>query len=540
MLVRLLCGGIAWLLLLSLAPARASVPLIPPVDGPVVVRFEEPEHEWAPGHRGIDYAVPEGTKVRAAGPGVVSFAGVAGSTRAVTIQHGAGYATTYSHLATIDVRAGDEVGQGAWLGTSGRAHPGGIEGIHLGVKLNGSYVDPAALMRTFDVGDAIHLAPLVWQPPAQMPDAFRSAFADAGSAEAPCRDAVALTGAPQLPPNDNVVVAIAGLGSSTRGGIRADMYEHGPEELGYAPDRIYPFSYAGARGPRLHRPYAAGDTFGDITGAAARLERLLRRIAERHPGADVDLLAHSMGGLVARRFLSDLAERAPGHLPRVEHLITFSTPHEGAVLAELPERLESKTLTGRWVVDGMSHWSRTRGGMPDPRSVAVDQLRPGSALLGDMAKESVVYGTKALTLAIPNDLIVTAERATWHEATARVVPPSGLNGHSSVVSSDVAQGLAYGFLRGAPQSCETGWDLWGPRLGRGIGFVEQQSYRGLVAAEELAIGRFVRVAKLGYKLARSKAGRAAGKAVGKLVQRSGVWLLNRERKEPPPPGGMGG
>ena len=540
MLARLGCAAVAGALLLQTAPAVASIPLIPPVDGPVIVRFEEPEHRWAPGHRGIDYAVPPGTRVRAAGAGVVSFAGTVGSIRAVTIQHAAGYATTYSHLATVEVRAGDEVGQGTWLGTSGSAHPGGIDGVHLGVKLNGRYVDPASLMRSYDVSDAIHLAPLVWQPPRQMPEAFRSAFADAGTAEAPCREAVALADAPLLPPNDNIAVAIAGLGSSTRGGLSADMYEHGPEELGYAPGRVYPFSYAGMRGLRLHRPYAAGDTFGDIDEAARRLERLLRRVGRWHPGADVDLLTHSMGGLVARRFLSRLAGRAPADLPRVEHLVTFSTPHQGAVLAELPDRLESKTLTGRWWVDGMSRWARTRGGIPDPRSIAVEQLKPGSTLLREMAAESVVYGTKALTLAIPNDLIVTADRATWDEATGRVVPPAGLNGHSSVVSSDVAQGLAYGFLRDAVESCETGWDLWGPRVGRGIGFVEQQSYRGLVAAEELAVGRFVRAGKLGYKLARSRAGRAAGKAIGKLVHRAGVRVLNRERKEPPPPGGMGG
>lgn len=522
------------------APAAHAASLIPPVDAPVAVRYEAPEHRWAPGHRGIDYALPRGTRVRAAAGGVVTFAGDVAGTRAVTISHGSGYSTTYSDLATVEVRTGDEVGQGSWIGTSGSAHAGGIDGIHLGVKLDGSYVDPALLLGSFDVGDAIHLAPLVWQPPRQMPEAFRSAFADAGTAQAPCRAARALGGVPPIAPNDNVAVAVAGLSSATDGRLRADMYRHGPEELGYAPDRIYRFSYAGVDGPRLHRPYRSTDTYGDISVAARRLERLLAEIAARHPEAKVDLIAHSMGGLVARRFLSRRAKTSDRTLPQVEHLVTFSTPHRGAVLAELPERLDSKTLTGRWWLDGMSRWSRSGAPVPDPRSTAVAQLEPGSPLLRELARESIVYGTRAFALAIPNDVVVTADRAGWSEGTRRVVPPEGLQGHSAIVSSDAAQGLAYSFLRGAPESCETGWDLWGPRLGTAIGFLERQSYRGLVAAEELVVGRVARVGRLGAKLARTRGGRLAGRAIGKLVHRAGVGLLDRERKEPPPPGGMGG
>ena len=521
-------------------PAEASVRLVPPVDGPVIVRFEEPEHRWAPGHRGLDYSVVPGTRVRAAAAGVVRFAGTVANSRAVTIDHGAGYTTTYSDLDTIEVRAGDELGQGAWIGTSGSAHEGGVDGIHLGVKLNGAYVDPATLLAPADVSDAIHLAPLVWQPPVAMPTEFRSAFADAGNATQPCRAARSLSGTPDVPPNDNIAVAIAGLSSSTDRGLQADMYEHGPEELGYSPERIYRFSYAGVKGPRLHRPYAATDTYDDISDAARRLRRLLVRIARRHPGADVDLIAHSMGGLVARRFLSTSAKEVAARVPRVDHFVTFSTPHQGASIAELPAKLESKTLTGRWLVDGMSSWARSGGPLPDPRSTAVSQLAPGSLLLKEMAREGVLYGTKALALAIPNDLVVTADRASWEEATARTVAPEGLHGHSSIVASDAAQGLAYDFLRDAPASCEDGWDLWGPRVGRVLGFAESQSYRGLSAVEELAVGRFVRAGRLGYKLAKGRWGKAAGKAIGKLVHRTGVGVLNRAREEPPPPGGMGG
>ena len=66
--------------------------LIPPVDGPISRHFEPPQGPYGPGHRGIDLAVPEGTPVRAAAAGTVSFAGVVAGVLAVTIDHPSGAA----------------------------------------------------------------------------------------------------------------------------------------------------------------------------------------------------------------------------------------------------------------------------------------------------------------------------------------------------------------------------------------------------------------------------------------------------------------
>lgn len=185
-MIRCVALTVCWTLLLPALPLRAagSPPwLIPPVDAPIAVPFQKPAHRFAPGHRGIDYAVAEGTRVRAAGAGMVTFAGRVGAVLAVTIAHDPGYESTYSSLSEIYVGRGDLVQQGTWIGTVGSSHPGGADGLHFGVKSGDGYVDPALLMGGFDVSRAIRLAPLVWQPPAQMPAAFRSAFADAGTAE---------------------------------------------------------------------------------------------------------------------------------------------------------------------------------------------------------------------------------------------------------------------------------------------------------------------------------------------------------------------
>lgn len=489
----------------------------------MVRRFEAPSSAWGPGHRGVDYEVPAGTLVRAAAAGTVAFAGPVADTLAVTIAHSGGLHTTYSDLAEISVEVGQTVAEGTWVGSVASAHPGGA-GLHFGVKVHDDYVDPAPYLADVAVVDAIRLAPLVWQPPAQMPDEFRSAFADAGTEEPLCRDAVPLAGSAPLPPNDNVAVAIAGIGSSTKGGVRADMYEHGPEELGYARSRIRRFSYGPSSRDELHVPYEARHTFRDIRAAAEDLGRFLAKVRRLYPGRRVDLIAHSMGGLVARRFLATIAERDRTRLPQVEHLVTFASPHQGASLATVGERLEDNTLTGGFLVDGISWWSERGGPVPDPHSVAVSQMQPGSAFLNELARQSIVHGTRALALAIPNDAIVTADRAGWTEARSRVVPPTGLWGHSAIVSSDIAQGLVYDFLRDAAPSCETGWDLWGPRLGKVVGVAEEQSYRGLAAIEQASIGKWLKLGKLAHRVG-GRAGWLAKKVAGKLVHRVAVDRL---------------
>lgn len=507
---------------LTASPAAASI-LVPPVDAVMARRFEAPSTTWGPGHRGVDYEVATGTLIRAAAAGTVVFADRVPDGLAVTIAHTGGLETTYSGLSELSVASGDSLIEGTWVGRAGSAH--GEPGLHFGVKVHDGYVDPASYFADVAVGDAIRLAPLVWQPPSQMPEAFTSGFVDPGTSSRLCAESTPLDDTPSLAPNDNVAVAVAGIGSSTSDGIRADMYEHGPEELGYPEERIERFSYAGSTRARSHVPYEARDTFGDIGDAARRLGVQLARVRRQHPGRDVDLIAHSMGGLVARRFLSTVAWQQPARYPRVEHLITFASPHQGSSLATVGDNLNDKTITGGLLVDGVSAWSEMGGPIPDPRSVAVSQMKPGSLFLEELARQSIVQGTRALTLAIPNDVVVTADRAGWEEARSRVVGPEGLSGHSAIVASAAAQGLAYDFLRDAAPSCETGWDLWGPRVGRVVGFAEEQSYRGLAAVEQAYLGKWLKLGKLGYsvgKRAGSFAGKIAEKVGGKAAHRAAV------------------
>ena len=453
--------------------ASAATPVLrPPVYGTIERGFEQPQGPYAAGHRGVDFSAPPGAQVVAAAAGVVAFAGPVGSAVAVTISHDGGLETTYTSLAGVRVEVGQPVEAGTLIGAVGESHPGTGEGLHLGVKLNGSYVDPQLYLAVADVSDALHLAPVVWQPPDSGPTAFWGPLRGPGSfgSDAPDCEPVADPGPHPPPPDDNVVVEVAGIGSHTRGSMSAALYSHGAEALGFPTRDIHRYSYLGARGVFLHQPYSVTDSFEDLDLAARRIRDLLRRIARLYPGRDVDLVAHSQGGVVARTYLTRYASGRD--VPRVEHLVTFSSPHAGAPFASNSTRLEGSWL-GRQVLGAIDLARHLGAGIPDPRSTAVEELAPESPLMSSLARQDIEYGTRVLALAMPDDPVVPANRALWPGHYSRVVPPAfSINPHNAILTSDSARAIAYDFLRDGPPACPTSWDGLGPDLGGAIGTLE--------------------------------------------------------------------
>ena len=460
------------------APASAqpgAVWLTPPVDGALAARYDEPERKWGSGHRGVDFAVPAGTAVRAAAPGYVVFAGSVAGTLAVTVDHGSAFETTYTALASVDVTAGEYVDRGHWIGTSAAAHPGGIAGVHLGVKVDGRYADPVLFLGPLDASAAIHLAPVVERTYSQRTTAEHLWFlrphpSYVGDHERACEPSEPSEGA-ATPPNDNVVVAINGLGSKTDGPTDTDLYAHATGLLGYPPDDVYLFSYEGTQGPRLHEPYRPAATFGDFTASAEKLRTLLRAVGRRHPGRDVDLIAHSQGGLIARIYLERLARAWSPGLPRVEHLVTLATPHTGAPAADLVARLDAAP-GGRAVTGTLSRLAHATELWPDPRAVSVAQMSPGSQLNEMLAAEDVAFGTRVLALSVPDDLAVPAHRARLAHERNLMLPPAGGFAHSRIVESERAAAVAHDFLRDAAPTCPGGWDGWSGLAGRLVEAVE--------------------------------------------------------------------
>ena len=143
------------------AAVHAAPRFVAPVDAAVSRPFDLSNGEFAAGgHRGVDYAVAEGTPVRASGAGTVTFAGPTPEGLYVSITHEGGIKTTYS-LGSIAVAPGQEIGQGTIIGASASGHDAGGPSLHFGALVDGKYVDPLLLLGDFDdITDLISLAAL--------------------------------------------------------------------------------------------------------------------------------------------------------------------------------------------------------------------------------------------------------------------------------------------------------------------------------------------------------------------------------------------
>lgn len=96
-------------------------------------------------HKGIDYAAPRGTPVKAAGDGKVVHAGNKGGYgRTVILQHGQSYTTLYAHLNGYakGIRTGKRVRQGEVIGYVGSSGLATGPHLHYEFRLNGVHRNP--------------------------------------------------------------------------------------------------------------------------------------------------------------------------------------------------------------------------------------------------------------------------------------------------------------------------------------------------------------------------------------------------------------
>lgn len=96
-------------------------------------------------HRGIDYAAPTGTRVRATGDGVVEFVGVQGGYgKVVTLRHAGNRLTVYGHLSGFasGLRKGQRVSQGEVIGYVGATGLATGPHLHYEFRVNGVHCNP--------------------------------------------------------------------------------------------------------------------------------------------------------------------------------------------------------------------------------------------------------------------------------------------------------------------------------------------------------------------------------------------------------------
>jgi hypothetical protein len=456
-------------------PAAAGVSAYsPPVDAPIRDPFRPPPSPYAPGNRGLEYATAPGSQVRAASDGTVVFAGNVGGALHVTVRHPDGLRTSYSFLQHVAVRSGDRVARGDVLGTT-------LDRLHFGVRdAVGHYLDPASLFTGAqhrgarlvpgsDEGEEPlvererrHLLELVVQQAArglltesharaarlafhyaveQRPEVraarlaarYRRLRRGVGECTSPGEAAPVLR-------DRHVAVLVGGLGSSATDAAVDDV---DTTTLGFAPGDVVRFSYAGGRipddgdadafAPIDARGYDGIDTTVDLARSAERLAALLVAVAATLPGVPIDVIAHSQGGVVARRAVARLA--AEGRLPtEVASVAMLATPQRGADLA---------TAADAWrTAGGVTGALLDRTGV-DLDAPSVRQLSEASPFATDIADARLPDHLRTVSIAARGDLVVSLPNTMTDDVPTAVVGLGGPSAHRRLPgSADTTRELA--------------------------------------------------------------------------------------------------
>jgi triacylglycerol lipase len=141
----------------------------------------------------------------------------------------------------------------------------------------------------------------------------------------------------------------------------------------------------------------------DIRRSAFLIHRKIERILAQTPSQKIDIIGHSMGGLIGLYYVKKLG----GHA-RVRKLIMMGTPVRGTWAA-----LAGVMTLGLW---STSSW----------------QLLPRSRFLDELAQGPIPSGVDVSTIAAARDWVVPLSTTRLRGANAMTVPL----GHSSLVVSE--------------------------------------------------------------------------------------------------------
>jgi murein DD-endopeptidase MepM/ murein hydrolase activator NlpD len=97
---------------------------------------------------GINVAVPEGTPVKAAEDGVVTYAGneLKGYGNLVLVRHSNGYVTAYAHASELMVKRGDTIKRGQIIAKAGQTGEVSSPQLHFEIRQGSTPVDPSKFL----------------------------------------------------------------------------------------------------------------------------------------------------------------------------------------------------------------------------------------------------------------------------------------------------------------------------------------------------------------------------------------------------------
>jgi triacylglycerol esterase/lipase EstA (alpha/beta hydrolase family) len=167
------------------------------------------------------------------------------------------------------------------------------------------------------------------------------------------------------------------------------------------------------------------------------------------PGREVDLIAHSQGGVVVDLFLEQYRASDPT-LPPIGNVITLSSPHQGAPLATSAEQLRASRV-GKELIDAVSDVFTH---VPPGNSTAVRQLSERSAIIRDIQRHGVPEHIDFTSIGATEDYVVPATNISLHGATETTVAVNAVRSeHKAIVEDPNALRAVRAALEGRAPPC---------------------------------------------------------------------------------------
>lgn len=194
---------------------------------------------------------------------------------------------------------------------------------------------------------------------------------------------------------------------------RAIVFVHGYGAAGavFEPMRTHVERTLGI--PTVDFTYRSMSSFGDIT---ARLAALLERVGE---GRKLDVVAHSLGGLLTRWVMQELDGAS-----RIDRLVTLATPHAGTGSARLAAGPLRQVLL--------------------PGSAVVRRLAAGRARAAGVAHAAYVAGADLMITPPSSAAAIEDARVRWYDDL----------GHNAMLYDSRVQADVVDELRERPRELE--------------------------------------------------------------------------------------
>jgi hypothetical protein len=183
--------------------------------------------------------------------------------------------------------------------------------------------------------------------------------------------------------------------------------------------------------------------------AAERLAEQLRAMQREEPGREVDLIAHSQGGVVVDWFIQHVYRPGDRTYPPIGTVVTLSTPHAGAPLATLADTVRRSPVGGE-VLDAVGEHVSS---IPDPSSPAVAELSERSATIAEIQERGVPEHFDVTSIGATEDLVVPATNTTLRGADQTTVAVDAPLQHSAIVQDRYALRAVRAALEGRAPPC---------------------------------------------------------------------------------------